>query len=29
VPKRVRYLEKLPLRGPGKIDKTALRDLLS
>ena len=29
VPKKVRYLDRLPLRGPGKIDKTALRDLLS
>jgi O-succinylbenzoic acid--CoA ligase len=29
VPKRVRYLDTLPLRGPGKIDKAALRDLLS
>ncbi|HJP76596.1 MAG TPA: o-succinylbenzoate--CoA ligase [Pseudonocardiaceae bacterium] len=29
VPKRVRYLDQLPLRGPGKIDKAALRDLLS
>ena len=28
VPKQVRYLDKLPLRGPGKIDKAALRDLL-
>lgn len=28
VPKQVRYLEKLPLRGPGKIDKAALRQLL-
>jgi O-succinylbenzoic acid--CoA ligase len=29
VPKQVRYLDKLPLRGPGKIDKAALRDLLN
>jgi O-succinylbenzoic acid--CoA ligase len=29
VPKKVRYLDRLPLRGPGKIDKAALRDLLS
>jgi O-succinylbenzoic acid--CoA ligase len=29
VPKRVRYLDALPLRGPGKVDKAALRDLLS
>jgi O-succinylbenzoic acid--CoA ligase len=28
VPKQVRYLDRLPLRGPGKIDKAALRDLL-
>ncbi len=29
VPKRVRYLPRLPLRGPGKVDRAALRDLLS
>jgi O-succinylbenzoic acid--CoA ligase len=29
VPKLVRYLDKLPLRGPGKIDTAALRDLLN
>lgn len=28
VPKQLRFLEALPLRGPGKIDKAALRDLL-
>lgn len=27
VPKQVRYLDALPLRGPGKIDKAALRAL--
>ena len=27
VPKQVHYLDKLPLRGPGKIDKAALRAL--
>jgi hypothetical protein len=28
VPKQLRFLDALPLRGPGKIKNAALRDLL-